>query len=161
MPSLKKLSLIAIAALPLMACAPNLSPEQYSASDTQQANQVLKGVIISTSQVEVSGSKSDAANWVGPIAGAVAGGLAGSMIGQGTASDLAAVGGAVAGGVIGDKAQQKLTSQTATQYIIQLAGGNTISVTQGGTVLPTGTKVLVIEGKPTRVIPDTTTHSGS
>ncbi len=160
MTSLKKLGLIAIAVLPLMGCAPNLSPDQYSASDTQQASKVLKGVILSSSQVQVSGSKSDVANWIGPIAGAVAGGLAGSMIGQGTASDLAAVGGAVAGGVIGDKAQQKLTSQTATQYIIQLAGSNTISVTQGGTLLPTGAKVLVIEGKPTRVIPDTST-SGS
>ena len=160
MTSLKRLSLIAIATLPLIGCAPNLSPDQYSASDTQQASQVLKGVILSSSQVQVSGSKSEVSNWIGPIAGAVAGGLAGSMIGQGTASDLAAVGGAVAGGVIGDKAQQKLTSQTATQYIIQLAGGNTISVTQGGTLLPTGAKVLVIEGKPTRVIPDTSA-SGS
>ncbi len=154
---IKEISSLALISLILQGCTPNITPEHYDTTSTQQVSQVQKGVVINTSQVEVSGANSEAGNWAGILAGGAAGGIAGSMIGEGSASALAAVGGALVGGVVGDKAEEKLTSQKATQYIIQLTNGSTVSVTQGGTSIPVGTHVLVMEGKPARVLVDTST----
>jgi outer membrane lipoprotein SlyB len=142
-------------------CTPDISPDNYKTTATQQVSQVQKGVVINVSQVQVSGANSEGGNWAGIVAGGAAGGIAGSMIGQGSASALAAVGGALIGGIVGDKAEDKLTSQKATQYIIQLSNGTTVSVTQGGSLIPVGTHVLVMEGKPARVLVDTTAAAAS
>ena len=150
------LSSLVLLSLVVEGCTPNISPDAYNTTSTQQVNQVQKGLIASSSQVKVSGANSEGGNWAGILAGGAAGGIAGSMIGEGSASALAAVGGALVGGIVGDKAEDKLTSQNATQYMIQLNNGSMISVTQGGTIIPVGTHVLVIEGKPARVQVDTT-----
>ena len=155
------LGLVVLASLCLVGCTPDISSNSYNTTSTQQVSQVQKGVVASTTQVKVSGANSAGGNWAGILTGAALGGIGGSMIGQGSASALAAVGGAAVGGVVGDKAENKLTSQEATQYMIQLNTGAMISITQGGTVIPVGTHVLVMEGKPARVLVDTTASSHS
>ena len=157
-----KLTLTGVLSLGVLTgCAPNINADSYETSNTQQVTAVKHGAIISTSQVSVSGSSTPGGNWAGTLAGGAAGAVAGSSFGGGSGSALLGIGGAVLGGMAGNAAEQAITSQTATQYIVQLSNGSTISVTQGGTVLPTGTKVLLLEGNPARLIVDTSTSSGS
>ena len=151
---------VGLAALGLLAgCTPNISSDSYNTTDTQHVSQVRHGVIVSISKVKVSGADSKAGNWAGTLAGGAAGGVAGSAVGQGTGSALMAIGGALLGGIAGNKAQEAMTTQDATQYIVKLQNGNTVSVTQGGTVLAVGTKVLLLEGDPARLIVDTTSSN--
>jgi len=146
------ITLAATASLALLAgCTPNINADNYNTENTQQVSVVQHGVVISTSQVKVSDSK----NWAGTIAGGAAGAVLGSTVGQGSGSLLMGIGGAVLGGLGGNAAEKALSSQTATQYIVQLSNGSTLSVTQGGPILATGTKVLLLEGKPARLIVDT------
>lgn len=137
-------------------CTPNINADYYNTSNTQQVNVVQHGVIVSVSQVSVSGSGSDVGDLVGPLAGGAAGAVAGASMGGGNGSTLLGIGGALLGGIAGQKAEQALTSQTASQYIVQLTDGSTVSVTQGGAALAVGTHVLLLEGNPARLIIDTT-----
>ncbi len=152
-----KMSAASLACLGLLVgCTPDISPDYYNTPSTQQVSVVKHGVVISTSQVKVSGGDSEFGNWVGTLGGGAAGAVAGSSVGQGSGSLLMGIGGALLGGAVGNKAEAALTSQEATQYIVQLTDGSTVSVTQGGAPLAVGTKVLLLEGNPARLIVDTT-----
>lgn len=146
---------LAIAVLGLLACTPNVGPNNYTASQAQQISEVSVGVITSESQVEVQGSKD---NWAGTLIGAATGAVLGSTIGQGAGTGLAMVGGAAAGGYAGNKAESALSKQTATRYVIKLTNGNSVAVVQADNPpIPVGTKVQVISGNPAQVI----VYSGS
>lgn len=149
-----KTAVLALASIGLIAgCTPNISPEHYDTSNAQQVSVVKHGTIISVSQVNVSDSGQ---NLTGTVGGGLAGAVLGSTVGQGSGSALMTIGGAILGGVAGKKAEEALSSQTATQYIVQLTDGSTVSVTQGGPEMAVGTKVLLLEGNPARLIVDTT-----
>lgn len=149
-----QISALGLATLGLLSgCATNINPDYYQTSNTQQVSVVKHGTIISESQVQVSDS-GPGNTLVGTVAGGAAGAVLGSTIGEGSGSALAAIGGAVLGGLAGSKAEQALSSQTATQYIVQLTDGSTVSVAQGGAPLAVGTKVLLLEGNPARLIVD-------
>jgi outer membrane lipoprotein SlyB len=154
-----QISALSLASLGLMTgCTPNINADYYQTSNTQQVSVVKHGTIVSESQVKVSDS--GASNTlVGTLAGGAAGAVLGSTVGQGSGSALAAIGGAVLGGIAGSKTEQALSSQMATQYIVQLTDGSTLSVTQGGTPIAVGTKVLLLEGDPARLIVDTSVEA--
>lgn len=144
-----------VAAGLITGCTTNISPDYYQTSNTQQVSIVKHGTVISATAVKVSDS--GAGNTLtGTIAGGAAGAVLGSTVGQGSGSALMVIGGALLGGIAGSKAEEGLSSQTGYQYIVQLTDGSTVSVTQGGTPFAVGTKVLLLEGNPARLIVDNT-----
>ena len=66
------------------------------------------------------------------IGGAIVGGLLGSNIGGGNAlaSTAGSAGGAVVGGLAGNAAENSIGTSKATLYIVQINGGNLVSVIQ-------------------------------
>ncbi len=144
----------------LSGCTSNIDSNYYQTSDTQQVAIVKHGTVVSASAVKVSDS-GPSNTLIGTLAGGAAGAVAGSTVGQGSGSLLMGIGGAVLGGLAGSKAEEALSSQTATQYIVQLTDGSTVSVTQGGTPLAVGTKVLLLEGNPARLVVDTTVSTSA
>lgn len=132
----KKVLISAMAAalsLGLTACAPNISPDVVSASNANEVQTAVEGVIVSKRNVTVKGDS----NMLGTGIGAVAGGIAGSTIGQGRGEMLATLGGAVLGGVAGNVAQDKLTTQQGIEYVVKLtqqdSGSTTITSTGSNT----------------------------
>ena len=135
----------------MIGCAPNVSPNNYGASDVGVASKVVPGVILSRRQINI-----DANSGAGGIAGAVAGGAAGTAVGGSpVASVVGAVGGAVVGGVIGNAADKAVNHHKGVEYIIKLDNGNIISVAQAEDLqfIP-HQRVLVIYGAMTRVVAD-------
>lgn len=111
------ISSLAIAlSLGLTACAPNISPDVVSASNANEVQTAVEGVIVSKRVVTVKGDS----NLLGTGIGAVAGGIAGSTIGGGRGQMLATLGGAVLGGAAGNVAQDKLTTQQGIEYMVKL-----------------------------------------
>lgn len=137
----------------LTACAPNVSPHTYQASESGVASKVLSGVIVGKRAVKV-----DANSGVGGLAGAGIGAAGGSAIGGSSHSNIAgAIGGAVLGGVVGNAIEKAIHSNKAFEYIINLKDGSTISITQVQELeFAVGQSVLIIYGATTRIVPDNT-----
>lgn len=149
---LRPLPLIAVAALALAGCKANYSPNQYNALAAQQANKVDRGLIVGRRRVTIG-----AEGTVGAVSGGAAGGIAGSQVpGGGVASAFGALGGSIVGGLLGTAAERATSDQKAWEYIVQEPNGDMLSVTQTGNPLPVGLKVLVINGKQARIVPDYT-----
>jgi outer membrane lipoprotein SlyB len=140
---------VALAALG--GCAPDYSPDTYSASAVQQANKVDTAVVVGFRQVAIS-----AAGTVGAVTGGAAGGILGAQAGPtSAASALGAVGGGVVGSLLGTGIEHATADTTGWEYIVQKANGDLLSVTQREPQpIPLGQKVLVISGSQARIIPD-------
>jgi len=123
--------------LGLTACAPNISPDVVSASNANEVQTAVEGVIVSKRTVTVKGDS----NLLGTGIGAVAGGIAGSTIGAGRGEMLATLGGAVLGGAAGNMAQDKLTTQQGVEYVVKLTQeeGPTTTVSTTGNSSNTNT----------------------
>lgn len=146
-------ALLLAAGLVLSACAGGLGSDDYSRSGVGQLNRTDTGTVLSVRDVRIEGTKSG----VGTGAGAIAGAAGGASIGQGDAAEIAgAVGGAVLGGLIGAAAEEGLTRQRGTEYVIQRANGSVVTVVQGADAQPIapGTPVIILFGDRVRVIPD-------
>jgi outer membrane lipoprotein SlyB len=132
-------------------CAPDYSPDTYNSAALQQANKVDTGIVIGYREVRIS---------VDGTIGAVTGGAAGGILGAEADSPavptaLAALGGTVVGGVVGTAVEHVTSDTTGWEYIVREPKGDLISVTQREVnPLPIGQKVLVIEGKQARIVPD-------
>jgi len=138
--------------LALAGCAGGLGPNTYSRGQVGQVGRVESGTIVEASPVLIEGTKSG----VGTAAGAVIGGAAGQEIGQGDAARVAGgVAGAVIGGVLGAAAEEGVTRQQGTRYLVQLdRNGEVITITQADPQpLPPGAQVWVEYGPRTRVTP--------
>ena len=68
----------------LTACQPNISPSSYAVGSVGQVNRTVRGIIVNSRPVAISGTQSG----VGAGAGAVAGGAAASSIGNGGGSTV-------------------------------------------------------------------------
>lgn len=142
-----------LALLALMGCAPDYSPDVYAGNAVQQANNVERGTIIGYRQVTISGDGT-----IGAVSGGATGGVLGSQAGiHGVSSALGAVGGTLLGGIVGSTIESVADKTTGWEYIVATAKGNLVSVTQREPApLPIGQKVLVIDGKQARIVPDYT-----
>jgi len=123
-------SAIAVAlSLGLSACAPNISPDVVSASQANEVQSAVEGVVVSKRIVTVKGDN----NMVGTLAGAVIGAVAGSAVGGGNMRYITGTAGAVGGGAAGNAIEDKLTTQQGIEYVVKLAqqdsGSTTISTT--------------------------------
>lgn len=103
-------------ALGLNACA-NISPDTVTASDANEVQSAVEGVIVSKRNVTV---KEDS-NAIGTLAGAGIGAVAGSAVGGGNMRYITGIAGAVAGGAAGNAIEDKLTTQQGVEYIVKLA----------------------------------------
>jgi outer membrane lipoprotein SlyB len=146
-------SLSVLALLALMGCAPDYSPDVYTGNAVQQANKVERGTIIGYRQVTISGDGT-----IGAVSGGATGGVLGSQAGiHGVSSALGAVGGTLLGGIVGSTIESVADKTTGWEYIVATAKGALVSVTQREPApLPIGQKVLVIDGKQARIVPDYT-----
>lgn len=113
----------------LAGCQPSLSPDVYSVQNAGQVNRVMKGVVISSRVVKVSGNQNGIGG--GAVAGGALGALAGSQIGGGTGSLVAGVGGAILGGLAGNHVQGNLSNQMGIEYVVRLTNRKLVSVVQG------------------------------
>jgi outer membrane lipoprotein SlyB len=146
------LGLCVVALGGLAGCAPDYSPNTYSANAVQQANKVDPGVVVGLRSVDVK-----AAGVVGAATGAAAGGIAGAQTPGEAGSAFGAVGGALVGGLIGTSVEHAADDTTSYEYIVRKKNGDLVSVTQKDkTPLAVGTKVLVIAGPQARIVPDYT-----
>jgi outer membrane lipoprotein SlyB len=132
-------------------CTPDFSPNTYDSAAVQQANKVDTGVVVGFREVKIN---------VDGTVGAVTGGVAGGILGAPANSPsvptaLAALGGTVVGGVIGVTVEHATGDTKGWEYIVREPKGDLISVTQREqTPIAIGQRVLVIEGKQARIVPD-------
>lgn len=146
----KKLLALLCAAGLLTGCADDINSDHYATSSVGKVSTVAQCTVLSVRQVKVDSGDTSA----GTMLGGIAGGVAGSTIGHGRSSNtLGAIGGALLGGLAGGAAQKGLSSQTGYEYIVQLANGQAISITQGASQpLMVGQRCLVLYGNPSRII---------
>ena len=145
-----------VMAMALVGCTPDYSPNTYNGSAVQQANKVDTGTVIGYREVRIS---DDGA--VGTVTGGAAGGILGAQLSSPTVpTALAALGGTVVGGVVGATIQHATSDTKGWEYIVREPKGDLVSVTQREPApIPIGQKVLVIEGKQARIVPDYATAS--
>lgn len=143
----------ALLALMLAACGGDYSPNTYNATAVQQANNVVRGVIVGVREIKVSASET-----VGAVTGGALGGIAGSQIPGSTLGEaFGAVGGTMLGGLVGAGAEHAVRDTTAYEYVVRKSNGDLVSVTQKDEVpLVVGQHVLVIAGSQARIVPDYT-----
>lgn len=135
------------------ACTPKISPDTYSVGSVGQVNRVVRGTIVSSRLVAISGTQSGA----GAATGIAAGGVAGSAMGGNTRTNvLGAIGGAVVGGIAGAAIEESSTRQQGMEYVVETENGALLTVVQGtDPSLSVGQRVLVMYGQRARVIADT------
>ncbi len=145
--------LAGIAALALTACTPPNSGNVVSASQSQVAQTVNYGTIVSARPVTVQGGNQPA-NVVGTLAGGLLGGVLGNEVGGGTGKVLATGAGAVAGAAAGNAVAGAATTQQSTEWTVRLDSGATISVIQASPTFSVGQRVQVVQsGSNTRLVP--------
>ena len=132
-------------------CGPDYSPNTYSSAAMQQANKVDTGVVVGYREVKISSDGT-----VGAVTGGAAGGILGAELDSPSVpTALAALGGTVVGGVVGTTLAHATGDTTGWEYIVREPKGDLVSVTQREPKpIPIGQKVLVIEGKQARIVPD-------
>jgi outer membrane lipoprotein SlyB len=145
------LGVIATAVCALAGCAPDYSPNTYDSAAVQQANKVDQGIVIGYREVKISDDGT-----VGAVTGGAAGGILGAQTDSPTVpTALTALGGTVVGGIVGLTVQHATGDTTGWEYIVRPSKGDLISVTQREPKpIAIGQKVLVIEGKQARIVPD-------
>jgi len=145
---------LVLAALAVAGCQTGPSASSYQRGQMMQTSSVQKGRIISMRVVQTGGEQSG----VGIGAGAVAGGVAGSYLGGGRrANALGAIGGALLGGAAGAAAENAITEGSAMEFIVQMDNGATVAVVQSNEQqLGVGERVLILQGRDTRLVRDTT-----
>lgn len=140
-----------IAALSLAACASNISPNSYSVGAVGQVNRTVAATIISTRQIDISGTTG-----AGGATGSALGATAGSGAGSGGRAQLAGgIAGAVIGAIAGAAIERSATMQAGVEYVVQTENNNLMTIVQGSTPLfAVKDKVLVLYGSPARIIAD-------
>ena len=135
----------------LAGCGPDYSPNTYSTAAVQQANKVDQGTVAGFREVAI---KADGT--IGAVTGGAAGGVLGAQAPDGgVVTALSAIGGTFIGGLVGSTVDRAANDTTAFEYIVRKTNGELVSVTQKDqSPLALGLKVLVIEGKQARVVPD-------
>lgn len=133
-------------------CAKDISPQTYSVGSVGQVNRTVAAKVINVREVDVSGTTG-----LGGGTGAAMGGIAGSSLGGNNfRGNLAgAVGGAIVGGIAGAAIEASATKQKALEYIVETENGSLMTIVQGAdTFFPVNSKVFVLYGNPSRIIPD-------
>jgi outer membrane lipoprotein SlyB len=153
--TLRTIVVAGLAGLPLMACqmAPT-SGDTVSASQTQSAQTVLMGTVVSSRTVTVEANRGGVGNVLGTVAGGVAGAALGQQVGGGTGKVVATGVGATAGAALGNRAASASQRTTSIEWTVRTDGGQTLAVVQAEPVFAVGQRVQVIQGGgQTRLVP--------
>lgn len=136
-------------ALFLNGCAPFNTGSTYSKRDMGRISTVMRGKILATREVKISGDSQ-----LGIITGAGIGGTAGSTVGGSTEGNIVgAIAGAVAGGIAGAAVEEGVTKGTATEFIIEQENEHIIALVQTNEdELKAGEKVLILRSNKVRLI---------
>jgi outer membrane lipoprotein SlyB len=143
-------TLIAVAALAVLAACTTTSPDVIQRGDAQRLATVQDATVLSVRNVTVDGSQSGA----GGATGAVLGGVAGSTRSSGRESAAIAVVGAVAGAVVGNAIERASTKEDAVEILLQMKSGERRAIVQAKaseTFNPGDAVILVTTGGKTRV----------
>jgi outer membrane lipoprotein SlyB len=136
----------------LTGCTQNISPQTYSVGSIGQVNRTIAGTVVSAREVDISGTSST---------GGATGGVAGAVAGSAASSDarggmLGAIGGAIVGSIAGAAIESNATKQKGVEYVVDTENGNLMTIVQGSDpFFPSGSKILVLYGHPSRIISDT------
>lgn len=124
----------------------------YSQDEMGQPQSFSKGVIISLRNISIKGTQSG----IGAVSGAIAGGLAGSTTSEDkTISAIGAIGGAVLGGLIGTKAEELITKDKASEFVVRPDIGDPFTLIQiNDEQLDVGERVMIINSDKIRIIRD-------
>jgi len=144
----------------LVACGLAVSACQHAGQNRYDSNEVGRtstvqfGTVVSVRPVQIKGSESGA----GAVVGAAGGGIAGNQVGHGGGNALATLGGVVVGAAAGYLAERTLTERDATEYVVTLENGSTVTLVQdhtpGEQPINAGDRVMLqTTGKTQRVIP--------
>jgi outer membrane lipoprotein SlyB len=145
-----KKTLIAVAAVSVLAACTTTSPDVVQRGDAQRLATVQDATVLSVRNVTVDGSQSGA----GGATGAVLGGVAGSTRSSGRESAAIAVVGAVAGAVVGNAIERASTKEDAVEILLQMKNGERRAIVQAKaseTFNPGDAVILVTTGGKTRV----------
>ncbi len=130
----------------LSACFGGTSAPQkdYNTAGIQQAQEVIRGVVVSKRQVEI-----DTDAETGQIIGFVVGATAGGTIGGGDNEQLVgSVVGALIGSAVGKKVEQAIVKKVATEYIIEKEDGSLTAVVSFDDKFNKDNAVLVVLSNP-------------
>ena len=153
---MKVFPILAIVAL-ASGCASNVSPQSYSVGSVGQVNRTVSATVISTREVDITGTSNTGAG-----VGGATGGVAGSAIGGGRGGIVGAIAGAVVGAGIGAAIEANSTKQKGMEYVVETENGNLMSIVQGvDPVFNTGQKILVLYGTRSRIIQDPRAMKGN
>ena len=119
----------AFAALLMSSCGRYISSENYTASQVGEASMTHRGVVIGMREVTVQNADKLGDNATGAVAGGVAGGVLGNALGH--KSGVATAAGALAGAVGGAFLENRLSSQQAYEYQVEIENGQILTVVQG------------------------------
>lgn len=111
-------SALLLSILALTACARQMDADTYSSSAS--VGKVLKGTVLSARLITIKDNDKLTDNSTGMLAGGAAGAAGGSAVGSGNGNTAAIVGGGIAGAVIGALVEDQLSTQSGTEYIVQL-----------------------------------------
>jgi len=142
----------AVLSLAVLSGCAQPSSRLYTQNQTQRAQTVDPGTVVSVQQVNMQGDQSQ---WL-TVGGAALGGIAGSKLGNGSRGSAAgAIAGALAGGYGTQALQQSMGSQTALEITVKLDSGRMISIVQAADVsFVKGERVRVLSGAGAdRVVP--------
>jgi outer membrane lipoprotein SlyB len=143
-------SVAALAALSLAACAEDIGPGRYERFEAGAPARVEEGRVISSRPITLGGGDRNGATAVG----AISGGVVGAQFG-GRGVDHAAFG--IAGAVLGALAGNAIAKNNETQgfaYVIRFRDDSTVEIPQADPApIPDGTRVFVSYGDRVRVRP--------
>jgi outer membrane lipoprotein SlyB len=143
-------TVIATAALALLAACTTTSPDVVQRGDAQRLATVQDATVLSVRSVTVDGTQSGA----GGATGAVLGGVAGSSRSGGREAVAIGVVGAVAGAVIGNAIERSATKEDAVEILLQMKNGERRAIVQAKaseTFNPGDAVILVTTAGKTRV----------
>ncbi len=137
---------VALAALPLLACAPAPTGNSVSYNQAQTASQVTFGTITGSRAVTVNANPGGVGAVVGTIAGGVAGAALGHQVGKGSGQDVATAIGATAGAAAGNRVAGEVQTQQSIEWFVKTDAGQTISVIQASPTFANGQRVQIVQG---------------
>jgi outer membrane lipoprotein SlyB len=150
--ALRTVSVVALAAAGLVACAEPPGPSRYAPYEAGVAAHVEEGVVVSSRPIQITGQ----ANGTGALVGGVSGAVLGSNV-VSHHNDRAAGGfvGAVAGALIGSAIEKDAARQNGFAYTIRVnRTGELIEVGQvDAAPIPNGAPVSISYGAQVRVTP--------
>jgi outer membrane lipoprotein SlyB len=114
----------------LSSCARETSPDVYDSKNFGKVANTYPGIIKRMREITVTNGEGLQDNTTGILGGGVGGALLGSTIGHGAGTVVAEVAGGLAGAFGGAALEQKLKTEKAVEYLVELDNGQLKTVVQ-------------------------------